>query len=141
MEKFADEIGVKLEKVDPDFFGDFASAGFHLGDRIVRYSTQLESDPEKLLYVVAHELGHAIDLETMTEEEKIDFKESAGFFNDCVALESEFPEEVRDFVLSSEKIACEFAELLLDELGIAYGRKRAKKVRRQMMLAYRLMFE
>ena len=135
---FASKIDVDLEEVEPEFFGDFASAGFDLRDRVVRYSSNLESDPEKMIYVLAHELGHAMDLDDMDDEERLKFLESTRFYNECVVLQSEFPYCVRNFVLASEKIACEYGELILKMLGITYGSRRIKSIRNRMLLAYRL---
>jgi hypothetical protein len=141
LRSFAKEMGVGIEEVDSDFFGDFASAGFNTGDSIIRYCEDLHSDPEKLIYVVSHELGHAIDFDSMNEEERREFRDSTRFFNECVALESEFPDCVRNFVINSEKIACDYGDLLVRSLGITFGAGKRKSFRSKMLLGYRLLFQ
>ncbi len=93
-----------------------------------------------MIYIICHEFGHAIDFLEMSNEERQSMTETVRVFNICKNYCIDFPVEVRNFVLESEKIACEYGEQIISFIGNGYSKTKARKIRTSLMNSYSNMF-
>lgn len=137
----AEQLEVELIEVDDDYFNGLASAAFCYHDMSIRYSTNILDNLEHAIYVLAHELGHAIDYQEMNIEEQSEYVESVRLYNDCLMLDSEFPYGMKEFVLNSELIACLYAEIILSSIGMYYRKSKAITKKNNLLYEYRSLFD
>jgi hypothetical protein len=98
----------------------------------------LRSDVPKLLYTVAHEMGHCADTDKMKKKRTHDVCVMIlKFFRNCCYHGLNIPKQVKWFVVGCERRAWDEADVMLDRLGISLvSPQRKQKMRKSSIRGY-----
>ena len=107
-----------------------------IGDNTIKYCKSILNDPIKTIYIIAHELGHALDFKESSLEEQVEILNAVELFNFSLENGISISEELLVFVITSENIACDYAEHIISFIGAGYSKNRARKIRTSLLRNY-----
>lgn len=108
--------------------------------RRIRVWSKLRKIKSEFLYIMAHEIGHSIDFDTMTKRDRRLHDQACGLFHVALAYGCKFPGPLRNFILKRERTANRNGERLMKQLGIKIPPHRLRFYRESGIAGYRKLF-
>jgi hypothetical protein len=131
----ASELNVLVRLADDDELDDCVCGMFSPVDRLVVLSPYLNQ--EFACYILAHELGHVLDLDAMTENEKQEHLQTISNYHLTQQLELDLIPGMSLYMAYSEKIASQLGEELLQQLGVVLSRRIVRMLRSKCLRGIR----
>lgn len=111
-------------------------------NRSITIDQTLERDDEELfLFVLAHEIGHAIDWDHMKPSDAMVFAEELAIANSMVCLNYRIPRTVIARYLVREQAANNNAKKILRELGVPFAPGVLRRLDVESVVAHRINLE
>lgn len=120
LRKFAKSIGVQIRLFDNNktMYKQGYKACYNIQTRVVLLNKKSCSSKEEIVYTIAHELGHAIDLDKETPAGLEALKTGWERYTQIANSGKRVPRPVQDFVLEREHAAFAEGNKVLLQLGI-----------------------
>lgn len=111
-------VQIRVFKNSKSMGRDGYKAFFNVNTNVVSIDMAAVDSNEEFVYILAHEIGHAIDLSKETEEETEKLENAYIDFASYSNKGKRVPDEVQKILLERELRAFKEADKLLQELGV-----------------------
>jgi hypothetical protein len=129
---------IRLRCLRPDGDGEHALAAWSSARRTIIVSkSKRKNSRAVVLYALAHELGHAIDFDSMDERQQHEFNDVVSQWLIFRFVELGTSREISDVMLEHEKIAFDNADDLVERLGLGLNRDVTRAIRKAAMRVYK----
>lgn len=108
--------------------------------RSIGLDYDLRHDPVLLVYCLAHEIGHVIELDCVDEKEFTQRMKLAQRFNRALRTRGRIPKATCDRIVRFESEATECGEWLMEQLGIVFPKRVHKTYHKRLLDGYQSLF-
>lgn len=140
LKKFARSKGIDVRTVKGTKRSIPYLAYFDPQKRRIRVCESVKKDRLDFIYVLAHEIGHSIDFDSMSKKERQMHDRVCSVLNIATALDCIPPKYIKDLIISREKAANRNGEALLKELDIRLQKRTILRCRKDSIDGYRALF-
>lgn len=141
LRKFAKKIGVSIRftSASQNKLPDYV-AYFDPYTKRIMIQNKLKKNMPKLIYVMAHEIGHAIDFSNMNKKDRYFNDKACQLFHIAKYYGYKIPKELSNVIIEREHEANKNGEKLITELAIPLQNRTIRRYRNAVIDGYKHLF-